>query len=206
MEKSARVKSVTNLLFLIACIFAFASFASAQESNPTLPPQPDFTIVVKHEYRKSEVMTLVSLERMFIKAPDATGDPIGLGSLFVYDEKSQVVTHAYISFYSLSQKCRLPYEPEVTFVVDGNSIRIGHDFETAKRGEGIATSFAEPEGGKCNESLDVIIPQKTYLRIANAERVEVQLGSVKLQLGEMHLKALQELARRMVAPKGQHNN
>ena len=193
-------RKVSLLMAYLCCVAAYTSAQKTTPAEPLGPPEPDFTIEVKHEYRKGEVITLVSLERMLIQSPDASGEPIGFSSLFAYDEKSHSAVLVYISFYSEIKKCRFPTDPEVTFNVDGESFRVGFDLEAAQRGEGIAMSFAEPERGRCQESLDVLLPQKLYLKVAKARNVEVRTGKLKFKLSAMHLKALSELARLMVSP------
>ena len=200
--KRKEMKLAHRFLLFVICIVSFNFFSFGQEVKPTPSlslPEPDFTITVKHDYRKGEVISLVSLERMFIKSPDSQSEPIGFGSLFGYDEKSKFVPSAYIAFYSYAEKCRFPTDPDTTFIVDGDPIRVSSNPEAISRGEGNAFSFSELEGGKCNDSLSIILPQKVYLKIANAKRsIEVRVDKLKFQLGELHLKALNELARRMV--------
>jgi hypothetical protein len=137
---------------------------------------------------------------MSIASPNAVGEPIGFSSMFAYD-KSQAVPAAYISFYSLEPKCRFPYKTEVIFLADGEAIKVGDAPGAAKRGEPTAISLTESGGDKCKELLDVLLPQKVYLSVANAQVVEVQFGELRFRLNENHLNALRELARRMAAPK-----
>ncbi len=97
------MKLISKALLCIFSIIGFSLSAFAQEAKQTTSfslPEPDFNITVKHDYRKGEVISLVSLERMFIKSPDSQSEPIGFGSLFGYDEKSKFVPSAYIAFYS----------------------------------------------------------------------------------------------------------
>jgi hypothetical protein len=138
---------------------------------------------------------------MFISNRDATREPVGFSSMFVYDQKSVTIAAGYISFYSMAPNCRFPQDPLVKFTIDGETVNFTHGPEAEKRGEGTATSFSEVEGGKCNESLNVIIPQPTYLRIANAKRVDVQVGKLGFSLEENQQKALRELGRMMAAPR-----
>ena len=197
-----KIKLMHRVLLFVICIAGFNFFAIAQESKTPpsfLLPKPDFTITVTHDYRKGDVISIISLERMFIKSPDAQNEPIGFDSLFAYDEKFKFVSLPFISFYSFAEKCRFPEKPDTTFIVDGEPIMISSAPEAAIRGEGIATSFSEPESGKCQDSLSVILPLKTYLKIAAAKSsIEIRTGKLRFQLNEMHLKALNELARRMV--------
>jgi hypothetical protein len=191
------------LLFLVG-IVGDGCRSFAQRSKPALsPPSPraDYKIVTKNETRNGDVITIVSLERMSIASPDAADEPIGFSSMFAYDQKSQAVPAAYISFYSLAPKCRFPYKAEVIFVADGENIRVGDDPGAAKRGEATAISLSERGGDRCKESLDVILPQRVYFSIAKAQMVEVQFGELRFRLNENHLNALRELGRRMAAPK-----
>ena len=140
------------------------------------------------------------LERMSIMAPDIW-EPLGFSSMFAYDKKPQETPAADISFYSNGPKCRFPSQADMTFIVDGQAIRVTDNLADEKLGRGTLISLSEPGTDSCKESLDVLLPRKLYLRIANAESVEVQFGQLRFRLADKHLKALSELAHRMTAPK-----
>lgn len=192
-------------VLLVVVTLAAASLAAAQEPEFTLPtpPSADYVIVTKQEYRKGVVRTHVNVERMPVDKTDTSGEPVELSASF-----SQGLARASIDFYSLAPKCKFPSRiSEVIFVADGETIRLVDDVFAARRGEGSSIfSFNKLEGGKCDSKLYVAMPQRIYLKIANARSVEVRTGELKLRLGENSLKALRELARRMLPPGAQHNN
>jgi len=190
-------------LLLIFGIVNVGCNSLAERAKPAIAlpsPQAEYRILTKNESKNGELLTIVSLERMSIIGPEV-GEPIGFSSMFAYDKKSQAVPVAYISFYSNGSKCRFPSKSEITFVADGQAIRIANKPVTAKLSEGTSTSLSEPGPDGCKESLDVLLPQRVYSRIANARLVEVQFGELKFRLNENHLNALRELARRMAESK-----
>jgi hypothetical protein len=197
------VNAQKTALLLFFSIISVGCDSFAEKAKPAIAltsPQEQYRIVTKNESKNGELVTIVSLERMAIIGPDV-GEPIGFSSMFAYDKKSQAVPAAYISFYSNGSKCRFPSKSKVTFIADGQAIRIADDPVTANLGEGKSISLSEPGPDGCKESLDVLLPPEVYFRIANAQIVDVQFGELKFRLNENHLNALRELARRMAVSK-----
>ena len=108
-------------------------------------------------------------------------------------------THS--GFYSVSPTCRFPTKAAALFTADGHTVSVSDDPEAATHGEGSATSLSELEGNRCSESVDVILPQRNYLIIANARAVEIQMQGLRFDLNQNQLKALRELADRMTGAK-----
>ena len=78
---------------------------------------------------------------------------------------------------------------------DNHTIQVGSDPRLTKS-RNVASTFSEPENG-CVESLWVHLRKETFLKIANAENVDVRLGALTFHLNAHDLRALRELARQM---------
>ena len=163
--------------------------------------QPNYRIVTNDKFRDGKRITVVTLDPMVIEDPGDSGEPIDVASMFVYDKDSPVVPAANISFHSLASKCRFPQKAVVTFVIDGEQLRIEDEPQAVKKDQGTAISLSEREGARCKESLNLMIPQAQYFQIANARTVAVRFGDLKFRLNQNQLDALRDLARRITTLK-----
>jgi len=85
---------------------------------------------------------------------------------------------------------------------DGELVKFGFTFKSFRERksdeEGVAFSFSEMEGDRCNEVLAMFISQNNFLRVVNAKHVAVWVDSFEFKLTEANLEALRDLASRMV--------
>ncbi len=180
-------------VLLIVVLLSISAFTQSDSRRA-----PDFTIVTKHEYRGTEIVSVTQLERMYLANPLVEKEPMSLGSFFVFDEKTGVVGGAIISFYSRSKECLFNDKPTVIFLVDGETMSISGELGGTARGEGFAWSFPDLEEGMCVDAIDVSLPKAKYLKIASAKKsVKIKTGKLNFELTRLHKAALNEMSRRM---------
>ncbi|HEX8775269.1 MAG TPA: hypothetical protein VF735_16990 [Pyrinomonadaceae bacterium] len=87
-------------------------------------------------------------------------------------------------------------------LIDEELVKFGHTFKPFRERkpdeEEVSFSFREMEGDRCNEVLAMFISQKNFLKLVNAQNVEVLVDDFKFKLTEANLEALRDLASRMV--------
>ena len=79
---------------------------------------------------------------------------------------------------------------ELSVVVDSETIRLGRMTLASQKTDVMMT-----------ETLEAIIPYKTFKQMANAEMVEMQVGKSKFELREKNLMALRDLNNRVLAKR-----
>ena len=190
-------------IVLTAALFFLTCSVLAQETPPS-DSKNSYNIREESKSIEDGKMTFVNLERILIESSDAPSAPVELKASFAFitkDNKSVVWPLVTLAFTSRAAKSRFPDRPNVTFLLDGKLIKI-RGVEAAERGGEIATSFAEPGV----EWLDISISTNTFIAIADAKSVEMQVGQLRLRFQDEHMKALRELAKRMTSLQAQHNN
>lgn len=193
MTLSETLRNLKRAILIVALLLTGVVFDYAQEAKP------DFKIT---EVSKNELglnVTSLMLEPMVIEIPDSPKAPLELTSDITYgtqDGKAFTLPPG-LNFTSRSTRDRFPRAPNVTIIIDGLPLTLRGVAETASSGkisassvgEGIASSETFADG----ESLNVLIPAKTFAALANAKKVEIQVGSFTFSLRENHLKALREM-------------
>lgn len=165
-----------------------ASATAQQEQSQAVkfPPRRTF----KHKFKivskfdKFQDMTNYFLEPM----PVANGISVGGGFFHKGKELTEPVILALFSVTSESEGWRFldGRSRNLTFLVDGESLKLG---EMMRNGD--------VENGGVTEYLNFPIPTDKFLKIVNADKVEVQVGTTEFALKESHLEALRDLASRM---------
>ncbi len=148
------------------------------------------------EYAPSDGATLMRIEPLFlyheeVPAGQVIKNWLNMTAAFSYKGKKPAApSKIVLGFGSSSEKgCKFPnsIEFEITFVADGEPIKIGSVF-----------SFNEPAlDGSCTESLMAWLPPETFVRIPRAKRVELRVAETSVVLKESHLKALRNFANRI---------
>ena len=196
-------------------VMEFASFCAAlvivssitlgQDARQTAFPKRTFNHDGKFvtEFEAEENMTHVFLEPVFIEHSESAKTSLRLAANFQYEGKVPAKPkHISLAFYTLYPDCKFPFRPDLTMFIDGKSVRFGHTFKSFRERkpdeEGVAFSFSEMEGDRCNEVLAMFISQKNFLKLVNAQNVEVEVDDFKFKLTETNLEALRDLASRMV--------
>jgi hypothetical protein len=196
-------KKMTFMKFTSLCAgsLVLACLALSQDVSHIAFPKRPF----KHDgqfitqYDAKENTTFVFLEPVFI---DAAKISLRLAASFEYDGRTPTKPrHISFSFYALYPDCKFS-SSKVTMKLDGKLLRFGTSFKSFRERkpdeEGVAFRFDEIEGEKCSDSLAMFISQRNFLRLVNANDVEVQIGAFEFKLTEANLEALRDLASRMV--------
>src|SRR5258707_660418 len=121
-KSSGAAFSIPVFLISILCFSCHSVAQKSQLAAPTPPFEPSHNIVTTHQSREGKEVTIVKLERMIIATPNSA--PIDFSSMFAFSNKSDPVTTAYISFYSVAPKCRFPNKGEATIIVDRETILV----------------------------------------------------------------------------------
>ena len=186
------------------CRFGIFTFTNIVLSNISafaqkdLSKPPDFTIVARHTYRGGEMASIMQLEKMLLANPVVEKEPMFLGSLYGFDEKSGLAVLASISFYSSSKECLFDELPAVDFVVDDETVSVLGKGKGATQGGGHTFTFPQIEDGMCNDAIDVFLPISKYIKVASAKRhIKVRAGKLRFELTRLHIAALNEMARRI---------
>ena len=79
---------------------------------------------------------------------------------------------------------------ELSVVVDGETIRLGRMTLASQKTDVMMT-----------ETLEAIIPYKTFKQMANAQVVEMQVGKSRFELREKNLLAFRDMNNRVMAKK-----
>jgi hypothetical protein len=196
------MKFLPGISFLLL-VTILPEFSSGQEKLS----DSNFTLTVEHKFDQGGNASTMSLGRMLLASPDEQGESMNLLSMLTFDDQSKYILLAYLSFYSNAKTCRFPSTPEVELNLDGEDILIKSPFLSKELGpkeikKGIAMSFNDPENGKCNESLELLLPHDLFLRVAGTKkRILVRTGKIQFALEGRALLALNEMAKRLKAPE-----
>ncbi len=145
-------------------------------------------------------ITTIKLDPILIQSNEATKAYVLLSASVAYEDKTPKRKSVSLSFHSRSPSCRFSNKSNLVLILDDDTITLTSNAQ--KYGDGGLWVFSEPEGDLCNESCSVFISEQTFLRIIRSKNVEARLGAVTLRLGEIHLKALRDLAGYIVNAKG----
>jgi len=195
---------VTKFTSIVAAIMIFASIALPQTPAQSVLPKGTFHHDGKFvtEYESKENITHVSLEPVFIDQSDSAKTSLRLAAGFQYEgKKPGKPKHISLAFYTLYPNCKFSFKPKLTMRVDGELVEFGFTFKSFRERkpdeEGVAFSFSEMEGERCNELLAMFISRKNFLKLVNAQNVEVTVDAFRFKLTKSNLEALRDLASRM---------
>jgi hypothetical protein len=186
-------------------LIVFVSMALGQSSEPGAYPtrlfNHDGKFVTEHE--TTENTTLVSLEPVFIDHSETAKTSLRLAAGFQYEGTKPVKPkHISLAFYTLYPDCKFSFRPKLTMFVDGEVVQFDYALKSFRQRkpdeEGVAFSFSEMEGERCNELLAMFISRKNFLKVVNAKNVEVKVDAFRFKLTDANLEALRDLASRMV--------
>jgi len=191
-----------NLSSFFASSLVLASVTSVQVGGQTAFPKRVFTHEGKFvtKYEVTENTTSVFLEPVYI---DSAKTSLRVAADFQYLGKTPVrPEHISLAFYTSYPDCKFPYGPTLSMTIDGESVKFEYTLKSFRDRkpdeEGVAFSFSEMEGNKCTEVLAMFISLKNFLKLVNAQNVEVQVDAFKFTLTDASLEALRDLASRMV--------
>jgi hypothetical protein len=189
--------TVTRLVasIILACACAAIVTAQAPQAQPTPKPikkQGYFSRArFETSYDKFKDETTVKFKRL----PLTGGMRLAMSAEMIYlmgafqfkgQKMSEPATTAYLGFLSESKDWVFLRDQHLIVLVDGERIDLGD----AERDSDIRI-------GEVKELLVFDVPAETLSKIANGDKVEMQLGSREFKLKDNARAALRDLAERM---------
>jgi hypothetical protein len=157
---------------------------------------PQTKVNVQHTTERGVSLTTIKLDPIIIQSDEVTKAYILISASVVYEDRLPKRKTISLYFHSRAPDCRFSNKSNLVLKFDGKTIRLTS--HAKKNGDGGLWVFSELEGDLCNESCSVLISEQTFLRITKSNNVEARIGAVTLQLGEIHKRALRELAGYLV--------
>ena len=145
------------------------------------------------KYDKVKDITVVNLDKMWV------GDHFRLSAYFgCYGQGCDASTPSFIRIYittASSSGWRLKRATTMEIIADGKSMRLQPEYEREiEPAKSIAGSTYGPHKV---EYLQSDLSTRTFLKIVNAQRVEMRIGKERFSLTENNLEALRDLASRL---------
>ena len=191
------MKYYIRIIWSLAVVITCAAPGFAQGAGPA-PPRvsaPDARIQTNYDHVKDT--TTVRLIPMQVY-----GEPLAASTYVGRDEASFSGSFSYsgrtlsdlparvlFSLVSTSRDWKYTDFRKRVALVDGKSLKLGtleHVPSFAVTADHVSQDFA------------ISVPYATFLRIANGKSVRLRMGPREFKLGENHLEALRDLARRMI--------
>ena len=201
-----------RFILTLAIVMGCATFQFGQDVNQ--PPQR----IVAHDaqietsYDRIKKLTRVSLIPMQVY-----GEPLSSSQYIGSDQAnfSASFTHlgrtlrvqpkrVLFSLTSTSQDWKYSDFRKLSALVDGLSLNLG-PMEHVPSFTVSASANADSDD-YISQGIDISVPYKTFLRIANGEKVQLRMGPREFALTKNHLEALRDLAARMVPLSGPHHD
>ena len=186
------MRTFTKTIFLITIIFMYASQSLAQKESGILQ-SPPATIEGKFSIARFEAedRTVVALAHQKVGGETACGLFITAG----YTYQGKLLAPPRNTWVSIVRDTtdepkllKSPAERELVLTVDGEVLNLG---EMASVKE-IVIGYS-----LMHQGLLLAVPSQTFVKIANAKRVEAKLGSIKFKLTDDNLKDFRDLVKRM---------
>lgn len=180
--KSERNSTITLGIFLfLATIFGVMPGTPAQSQKPVDECQ-DVQKHIKKEQDRFKGTTTVRLDEMLLSETVLQNEKLTLQiEITSSSEKEGKPKDVKLIFKSQARRLRLYQGGEAIFLADGNRIRSITATNDLADQYGMSTRF---------EKKNVIIAYEDFVKTANAESVEMQLGAVEIKFDKKVLKAL----------------
>jgi hypothetical protein len=179
----------------------FLSLALLLAALPRQAPQPQQTQPgpecqgiqkhVKKEYDRFRGMTTARLDEMTLIDRPLSSERLTLRVEATYEsDKGGRPKNVTLIFNSQAPRLRLYQGQEAIFLADGERLRSVSAVEGMPEQYGTLTRY---------ERKDVVVRYEDFVKIANAQTVEMQLGAVETKFDKKVLKALHEFVSCEVA-------
>lgn len=181
-------------ILCIVSLFVFAAAGRAQEKSYCLVPPPspfkhNALIVTKHDAATSRMRTTLEHPHVLNKRDGKAGDAVYLYVSFVYQAQRSSKAVIDVVFLSVARESKYQNSHGVILFTDKERLPMARAAEYSSR---------TGDDGSITEAVKVTLPYDELLRITNAKKVEVRLGSTDFEFTNNHLEALRELAELMV--------
>ena len=180
--KSKRKAMTTARSFLfLSALLGIMPVTSFQSQKPADECQ-DVQKHIKKEQDRFKGTTTVRLDEMLLSEKLLQGEKLTLQIEVTFrSEKESKPKDVKLIFKSQAPRLRLYQGQEAIFLADGNRIRSITATDDVADQFGMSTRF---------EKKNVVIAYEDFVKIANAESVEMQLGAVEIKFDRKVLKAL----------------
>ena len=165
----------------VTAILGTLPLTALQSQNPADECQ-DVQKHIKKEQDRFKGTTTVRLDEMLLSEKVLQGEKLTLQIEVTFSsEKETKPKDVKLIFKSQAPRLRLYQGQEAIFLADGNRIRSITATDDVADQYGMSTRF---------EKKNVIVEYGDFVKIANAESVEMQLGAVESKFDRRVLKAL----------------
>lgn len=165
----------------VAAILGILPVAAFQSQKPVDECQ-DVQKHIKKEQDRFKGTTTVRLDEMLLSEKVLQGEKLTLQIEVTFSgEKETKPKDVKLIFKSQAPRLRLYQGQEAIFLADGNRIRSITATDDVADQYGMSTRF---------EKKNVVVACEDFVKIANAESVEMQLGAVEIKFDRKVLKAL----------------
>ena len=193
-----------RFVLTLAIVMGCATFQFGQDVN-----QPPQRIVAQDAQIETSYDRIKKLTTVSIIPMQVYGEPLSSSHYVGSDQAnfSASFTHSgrtlraqpkrvLFSLTSTSQDWKYSDFRKLSASVDGRHLNLGPMEHVP--------SFKVSSGAKANsddyisQGIDISVPYKTFMRIANGKEVQIRMGPREFKLTKNHLDALRDLAVRMV--------
>ena len=189
-----------RLIQITICCALWLACPSPANSQSARQTKPDHKTKVKVRYDKAKNLTTVSLEPLMVWS--ATGeidsmDSVQMSAAFQYPEHTiatpKTVTLGITARGSMGTQ--FSHERKLTVVADD----VPSDLGEMELVAGHVIRGPQMVGGSmwAFEVLRLSVPYQDWLRMANADKVKIQVGGRKFELSSKTLQALRDFAELM---------
>jgi hypothetical protein len=178
------IKFSPVLLFAIICTFTAVVFG--QQPLPKRTYKHDGNIEVKYDASKNQ--TFVSLDTMNVYENDS--ESLSMSVTGSYEGKIAPASPSEILFvlHASSKQRRYQTEPQLVVVADGEVVRTRQ----------MKNYGARADGNRVIEPLLTMMPYDILVKMANAKKLTLKIGSREYQMTANNLEALRDFVSRMI--------
>lgn len=207
-------RRINLVVFLLVCLFGCGSsnktaanlntsanvitpIAQPQRSpiamSPSTTSQPDQLLKhnskIKVTYNKFNDVIEVTTPNMPYIGPPRHLTGLSLLVDVIYDGKAQTGQPKFIGWHIISASMKPEYTLNRSLIViaDGQRYNLGEMY----------LKNSSVHGGYVLENLVIVIPNDTFLKIANAQKIEMQVGYKEFKMDENIYQTLRDLASRI---------
>ncbi len=188
------MKHLKRAILCIVALFVFAATGRAQEKSYCLipPPSPfkhNALIITKYDSAASRMRTTLEHPHILNKRDGEAGDAVYLYASFAHQAPRSSKPAIDVVFLSVARESKYQNSHGVILFTDKEPLPAARAAEYSSR---------TGDDGSVTEAVKVTLPYGKLLRITNAKKVDVRLGSTDFEFTNNHLEALRELAELIV--------
>lgn len=181
LKSKRKSMTIAKSFLLLTALLGILPITSFQSQTPADECQ-DVQKHLKKEQDRFKGTTTIRLDEMLLSEKLLQGEKLTLQIEVTFSsEKETKPKDVKLIFKSQAPRLRLYQGQEAIFLADGNRIRSITATDDVADQFGMSTRF---------EKKNVVVAYEDFVKIANAESVEMQLGAVEIKYDKKVLKAL----------------